>query len=84
MNGRLRSLRMSRQEGSKADRAGYGGSASIRVIAVWLDGESMQSRGDSCCGSGFNIAIDGAEVGIASSERTLKRAVQDGRTDVKE
>jgi hypothetical protein len=44
----------------------------------------MQSRGASCCGSGFNIAIDGAEVGIAPAERPLERAVQDGRADVKE
>ena len=50
------------------------------VVSLSIANESMQSRGDSCCGSGFNVAIDGAEVGIAPPERALEGAVQDGRT----
>ena len=62
--------------------------------------ESMQSRGDRpscgrvgprackivglCCSWGFNVAIGGAQVRIAPPERARERAVQDGRTDVKE
>jgi predicted acyl esterase len=44
--------------------------------------ESMQRHGDSCCEWHFHLANGGAEVGIAPPERTLERAVQDGRTDV--
>jgi hypothetical protein len=53
-----------------------GGAVACRIFSL-LFVESMQSRGDSCSGRGFNVVIGGAKVGIAPPERPLERAVQD-------
>ena len=44
----------------------------------------MQNSGDSRCGGGFNVLIDGAKVGIAPPERAFEGSVQDGDADVEE